>query len=83
MRHAEPGGLEDPRPFQNTQANEKSPVISPDGHLVVFASGQESDDHVDSLGYLHTNFKLSGDGESVLLTQSDGITVARSFVDFP
>lgn len=52
-------------------------------HLVVFASGQEVDDYTDSLGYLHTNFKLSGDGEDVVLTQADGVTVEHSFIDYP
>ena len=51
--------------------------------LVVFASGQDEAGYTDSLGYFHTTFKLSGSGESVLLTQSDGITIEHSFVDYP
>jgi len=51
--------------------------------LVVFASGQETANYTDSLGYLHTTFKLSGSGESVVLTQSDGTTIEDSFVDYP
>ncbi|MFA6842836.1 MAG: chitobiase/beta-hexosaminidase C-terminal domain-containing protein, partial [Bacilli bacterium] len=51
--------------------------------LVVFASGQKTTGYTDSLGYLHTNFKLSASGESVVLTRPDAITVEHSFVDYP
>ncbi|MDP2898335.1 MAG: lamin tail domain-containing protein [bacterium] len=55
--------------------------------LIVFASGQEVDDYVDSLGYLHTNFKLSKNDaeqhESVLLVMPDGETVAHGYPDYP
>ncbi len=60
-----------------------SKSIAADEFLVVFASGQETVDYTDSLGYLHTTFKLSASGESVLLTQSDGTTIEHSFVDYP
>ena len=55
--------------------------IAAGGFLVVFASGQDVEDYVDSLGYLHTTFKLSGDGESVVLTRADGVTVEDEIVD--
>ena len=52
--------------------------------LVVMASGQDVDDYVDSLGYLHTNFKLSkSGGESIFLLESDGATVAHAFESYP
>lgn len=51
--------------------------------LVVFASGQDTAGYTDSLGYMHTSFKLSGTGESVILTQSDGSTIEHSFVNYP
>ena len=51
--------------------------------LVVFASGQDAAGYADSLGYLHATFKLSGSGESVVLTQADGVTIAHSFLDYP
>ncbi|MGJ8641227.1 MAG: lamin tail domain-containing protein [Opitutaceae bacterium] len=60
-----------------------STSIAAGEHLVVFASGQDAAGYTDSLGYLHTNFKLSGSGESVVLTQSDGTTIEHSFVDYP
>jgi len=52
-------------------------------YLVVFASGQNAENYVDPLGYLHTTFKLSSSGESVALVESDGQTVASSYADYP
>ncbi|MDP6637089.1 MAG: lamin tail domain-containing protein [Phycisphaerae bacterium] len=52
-------------------------------YLVVFASNQAVVDYVDGGGNLHTNFALNADGESVVLTRSDGVTTAHSFVDYP
>ncbi len=46
-------------------------VLGVDEYLVVFASGQDVDNYVDAGGYLHTNFKLSSDGEYLALVQSD------------
>ncbi len=60
-----------------------SKSIAPGEFLVIFASGQDTVAYTDSLGYLHTTFKLSGSGENVILTESDGITIASSFVDYP
>ena len=57
--------------------------IAAESYMVVFASGQDVTNYVDSLGYLHTTFKLSGDGESVLLTRPDGVTVEHSITDYP
>ena len=38
-------------------------VLDPNEYLVVFASSQSTDDFIDSLGYMHTNFALSAGGE--------------------
>jgi len=61
--------------------------IPANGFLMVFASGQDVDDYVDSLGYLHTNFKLSRNDadqhESVLLVMPDGETIAHGYPDYP
>ena len=65
-----------------TQWTFPSESIAAGEYLVVFASGQDVAGYTDSLGYLHTNFKLSGDGESVVLTQSDGTTIEHSTVDY-
>ena len=52
-------------------------------HLVVFASGRDETAYQDSLGYYHTTFKLSASGESVVLTQSDGVTIEHAFINYP
>lgn len=65
------------------------PVVSipGGGFLIVFASGQEVDNYVDSLGYLHTNFKLSRNDadqhESVVLVEPDGFTISHAYLDYP
>ncbi|MBN2474999.1 MAG: lamin tail domain-containing protein [Pirellulales bacterium] len=48
-------------------------------YLVVFASGQEVNDHVDPLGYLHTNFRLDAGGEYLGLVRPDGVTVSHAY----
>jgi hypothetical protein len=60
-------------------------AIAANGYLVVIASGnvEDNETYVDALGYIHTSFKLSADGENVLLTASDGVTVISSYVNFP
>ncbi len=60
-------------------------TIAANGYLVVFASGNAEDagTYVDSLGYVHTNFKLSADGENVLLVNTGGLTIISSYVSFP
>ncbi|MDK2972129.1 MAG: hypothetical protein PWP23_1884 [Candidatus Sumerlaeota bacterium] len=64
-----------------------SPVVSvpAGGYLIVMASGNASDStpYFDSLGYVHTSFKLSAGGESALLVASDGTTIISGFTDFP
>jgi len=65
------------------------PAVSIRGndYVIVFASGQQVDDYVDPLGYLHTNFRLSrNDAEpldSLLLVMPDGVTVAHGYRDYP
>ena len=44
--------------------------LEADEYLVVFASGKPDDDVVDFAGHLHTNFRLSKDGEYLALTDS-------------
>jgi hypothetical protein len=55
-------------------------VIQPDGYLLVFAS---SKDRTDPLSELHTNFKLSGGGEDLILLEPDGITIAHQYHPYP
>jgi len=51
-------------------------LLGPDSYLIVFASGK---DRRNSLGILHTNFKLSGGGEYLGLVHPDGKTVVSEF----
>ena len=51
-----------------TFPNLSQSIIEPNGYLIVFASGQDSEDYVDPAGYLHTDFRLSADGEYLGLT---------------
>src|SRR3989442_388696 len=51
-----------------------SVTIAPDGYLIVFASNKDR-----RVGELHTNFKLSGDGEYLALVHSNGVTIATDF----
>ncbi len=58
--------------------------IPPHGYLIVFASGdKELDEPNDPKGYLHTNWKLASDGETVVLTAPDGVTVLDAIVNYP
>lgn len=49
--------------------------VPPHGFLIVFASGKNRTDG----GELHTNFKLSGDGEYLALVEPDGVTIATEY----
>lgn len=53
-----------------------SVAIAPGDYLVVFASNK---DRRDPAGQLHTNFRLSNDGEYLALIKSDGATIATEF----
>lgn len=46
------------------------------GHLLVFASEK---DRSDARGELHTNFRLDGDGDQLLLITPDGSTILSGF----
>jgi hypothetical protein len=55
------------------------------GYRVVFASGNATDatPYIDSLGYIHTSFKLAATGESVALVSTNGSTVISAFWNYP
>ncbi|MBI9017808.1 MAG: lamin tail domain-containing protein [Phycisphaerae bacterium] len=63
-------------------------ILPPGGYLLIFASGKtqaENPDnypYVDSAGYLHTNFKLSSNGEYLALIASDGENVIHEYSHF-
>ncbi len=47
-------------------------IIPSHGYLIIWASGKNR-----KIGSLHTNFKISSDGEPILLTDASGITFDR------
>ena len=61
-------------------------TLQPGEYLVVMASGNGDDanivDYIDSSGYVHANFALDADGESIALVDSDGTTVIDAYWDF-
>ena len=61
--------------------------LEPNGHLVVFASGTDTNNSADPLGNLHTNFKLRSGGEYLALVAPDGTTVVSDLTanraDYP
>ncbi|MCA9237349.1 MAG: lamin tail domain-containing protein [Planctomycetales bacterium] len=58
-------------------------VLEPGGYLVVFASGQPTDDYVDADGRLHANFGLSADGEYLALTDAANTVVHEFAPEYP
>ncbi|MEX2188923.1 MAG: CotH kinase family protein [Pirellulales bacterium] len=54
-------------------------VVPAGGYLVVFAS----EDGTPPPGELHTNFRLSGDGEFLALVMPDGLTTTTQFDPYP
>jgi hypothetical protein len=58
-------------------------TLAAHGYLVVFASGESTDDYVDKKGNLHTNFALDADGEYLGLTDPVGAVVHEYAPKFP
>ena len=60
-------------------------LLQPGEYLIIFASGKTEAEnpanypYVDPAGYLHTNFKLSSDGEYLALVAADGTTVIHQY----
>jgi hypothetical protein len=59
-----------------------SVILKSGRYLIVFASGQDTNNYVDDLGYLHTNFSLSTDGENLAVVQPDG-TISHYWKNYP
>ena len=55
-------------------------TLSPNQHLLVWASGKN---RAVAGQELHTNFQLSGDGESLKLLMPDGVTLVHGFDPYP
>jgi hypothetical protein len=62
-------------------------ALPPNGRVVVFASSRAGSTGaatvVDPLGYRHTNFSLSKDGEYLALIQPDGVTKTTELNPYP
>src|SRR5581483_9928041 len=58
-------------------------IISPHGYFIVFADSSATNHMVDSSGYLHTSFGLDNNGESLILTGTNGTTVLDGITNFP
>jgi hypothetical protein len=61
-------------------------TMEPGAYLVVFASGQDTNDYVDAGGFYHTDFKLPSDGGDLLLEKPDGgggLEVADQYLAYP
>ncbi len=49
-------------------------ILSPQAYLLVFASGKDRKVSGEITTYMHTNFKIDRLGETIVLTDADGIT---------
>ena len=58
-------------------------MLGADEYLVVFASGQGADGYTDFEAHLHSNFKLSKDGEYLALTDKNMLVVQEFAPSFP
>jgi hypothetical protein len=70
-----------------TQWQFPSTNLAAGSYLLVFASGAATPGYLDASNNLHTTFKLAkndtGQHESVLLVQTDGVTITHGYVDYP
>jgi len=67
---------------EDTPTKWRIPDITLDAGMfrVIFASGK---DRTNRMAELHTNFKLSGNGEYLALVRPDGTTVEHAYTPFP
>jgi hypothetical protein len=56
-------------------------TIAPHGYLIVFADSANSSH--DAGGKLHANFGLNKDGDSIILTASNGVALVDAITNFP
>ncbi|MDE0571284.1 MAG: lamin tail domain-containing protein [Verrucomicrobiales bacterium] len=54
-------------------------IISPNGYLIVFATGQEDPNKTDPQENPHTNFSLKSEGEYLALIGPDGEEIIQQF----
>lgn len=60
-------------------------TVPANGYLVICASGLATGatPYIDSLGYIHTSFKLDADSEDCLLVAPGGTTVISGYYNYP
>jgi len=56
-------------------------TIPAHGYFIIFASGNEQ--AIDPKGGIHANWRLDGNGESVLLTAPNGMMLVDAILEFP
>lgn len=56
-------------------------TLAPDERIVIFASGQDTNDYVDASDNLHANFRLSSMGEYLALVSPTGDVVSEFGLD--
>lgn len=68
---------DDPDPYKIPKTDASMTTVPTDRYLVLWCDGQPEQ------GILHLDLKLSGDGESVVLIDKDGITIIDSYTFGP
>ncbi|HTA95616.1 MAG TPA: lamin tail domain-containing protein, partial [Verrucomicrobiae bacterium] len=58
-------------------------IISPHGYFIVFADSASTNHIFDPSNYLHASFGLDDNGESLVLTGTNGTTVVDGITNFP
>ena len=58
-------------------------IIPASGRIVVFASGLETPPELDESGFLHTNFRLTSQGEYLGLATEEGDVLSEFSPEFP
>jgi hypothetical protein len=58
-------------------------IVSPHGYLIVFASDSGPEGTYDPARFLHANFNLNQDGESIVLTSSNGLITIDAVTNYP
>ncbi|MFT6864513.1 MAG: hypothetical protein ACJAVK_003080 [Akkermansiaceae bacterium] len=54
-------------------------TLAQNSYLIVFASGQDTDNYLDRGGFLHTPFRLTTGGEYLALVEPNGTTIKSKF----
>ncbi|RJP32505.1 MAG: hypothetical protein C4527_05995 [Candidatus Omnitrophota bacterium] len=76
---------EQPKKWRFPSADEIDLTLTPGEYLIFVASGLAINGsvYIDGELYVHTNFKLSAEGEDLVLLRDDGQTVVFHYLDYP